>query len=86
MNIKINKKKKEMSKKVQVNKNTVKMAGVALGGILLVIVGVVGTLKYQGFINSVKAQGVAEYRQEKCTSYNKDTATWLECDVKHSAK
>lgn len=75
-----------MSKKVTVNKNTVKMAGVALGGILLVIVGVVGTLKYQGFINSVKAQGVAEYRQEKCTSYNKDTATWLECDVKHSAK
>jgi len=75
-----------MSKKVTVNKNTAKMVAAGLAGVLLVILGVVGTLKYQGFINSVKAQGVAEYRQEKCTSYSKDTATWLECDVKHSAK
>nr|DAU24650.1 MAG TPA: hypothetical protein [Caudoviricetes sp.] len=75
-----------MSKKVTVNKNTAKMVAAGLAGVLLVILGVVGTLKYQNFINSVKAQGVAEYKQEKCTSYNKDTATWLECDVKHSAK
>ena len=75
-----------MSKKVTVNKNTAKMVASGLAGVLLVILGVVGTLKYQGFINSVKAQGVAEYRREKCESYNKDTATWLECEVKHSAK
>lgn len=73
-----------MSKKVNVNKNTVKMVGVALGGILLVIIGVVGTLKYQGFINSIKAQGVAEYKQEKCESFDKDKATWLECEVKRA--
>lgn len=75
-----------MSKKVTVNKNTAKMVAAGFAGVLLVVLGVVGTLKYQGFINSVKAQGVNEYRQEKCTSYNKDTATWLECEVKHSAK
>nr|DAP55971.1 MAG TPA: hypothetical protein [Caudoviricetes sp.] len=75
-----------MSKKVTVNKNTAKMVAAGLAGVLLVILGVLGTLKYQGFINSVKAQGVAEYKQDKCTSYNKDTATWLECEVKHSAK
>lgn len=73
-----------MSKEVAVNKNMAKMAAAGLAGVLLVVLGVVGTLKYQGFINSVKAQGVAEYRQEKCTSYNKDTATWLECDVRRS--
>lgn len=73
-----------MSKKVNVNKNTVKMVSVALGGILLVIIGVVGTLKYQGFINSVKAQGVAEYKQDKCDTYTKDGTSWLECDAKKS--
>lgn len=71
-----------MSKKVNINKNTVKMVSAALGGILLVILGVVGTLKYQGFINSVKAQGVAEYKQDKCDTYTKDGMSWLECDAK----
>ena len=71
-----------MSKKVTVNKNTAKMVAAGLAGVLLVILGVVGTLKYQGFINSVKAQGVAEYKQEKCQDFAKDGAVWLECDVK----
>lgn len=71
-----------MSKKVEVNKNTVKMVSVALGAIMLVIIGVVGTLKYQGFISSIKEQGVAEYKQSKCESFSKDGATWLECDVR----
>lgn len=74
----------EMSKKVQVNKNTVKMVSVTLGGILLVIIGVVGTLKYQGFINSVKAQGIAEYKQEKCDNYSKEGNTWWECEAKRA--
>lgn len=73
-----------MSKKVTVNKNTAKMVAAGLAGVLLVILGVVGTLKYQGFINSVKAQGVAEYKQEKCENYSKDGATWLECEVKRN--
>ena len=80
MSIKINKE-KEMSKKVTVNKNTAKMVAAGLAGVLL---GVVGTLKYQGFINSVKAQGVAEYKQEKCESFNKDNSSWYECEVKRS--
>ena len=71
-----------MSKKVAVNKNTAKMVAAGLAGVLLVLLGVVGTLKYQGFINSVKAQGVAEYKQEKCQDFAKDGATWLECEVK----
>ena len=73
-----------MSKKVTVNKNTAKMVAAGLAGVLLVILGVVGTLKYQGFINSVKAQGVAEYKQDKCESFNKDNAGWLECEVKRA--
>ena len=73
-----------MSKKVTINKNTAKMVATGLAGVLLVILGVVGTLKYQGFINSVKAQGVADYKQEKCQDFAKDGATWLECDVRRS--
>lgn len=73
-----------MSKKVTVNKNTAKMVAAGLAGVLLVILGVVGTLKYQGFINSVKAQGVAEYKQDKCDTYTKDGMNWLECDAKKS--
>nr|DAK25893.1 MAG TPA: hypothetical protein [Caudoviricetes sp.] len=73
-----------MSKKVTVNKNTAKMVAAGLAGVLLIILGVVGTLKYQGFINSVKAQGVAEYKQEKCENFNKDNASWLECEVKRT--
>lgn len=73
-----------MSKKVTVNKNTAKMVAAGLAGVLLVILGVVSTLKYQGFINSVKAQGVAEYKQDKCDTYTKDGTSWLECDAKKS--
>ena len=64
-----------MSKKVTVNKNTAKMVAAGLAGVLLVILGAVGTLKYQGFINSVKAQGIAEYKQDKCENFNKDNAS-----------
>ena len=73
-----------MSEKVTVNKNTAKMVVAGLAGTLLVVLGVVGTLKYQSFINSVKAQGVAEYRQEKCESFSKDNSSWLECEVKRN--
>lgn len=73
-----------MSKKVTVNKNTAKMVAVGLAGVLLVTLGVVGTLKYQGFINSVKAQGIAEYKQEKCDNYSKEGNTWWECEAKRA--
>lgn len=73
-----------MSKKVTVNKNTAKMMAAGLAGVLLVVLGVVGTLKYQSFINSVKAQGVSEYKQDKCENYSKDGATWYECEIKRS--
>lgn len=73
-----------MSKKVTVNKNTAKMVAAGLAGVLLVILGVVGTLKYQGFINSIKAQGVAEYKQDKCENYSKDGTSWYECEAKRA--
>ena len=73
-----------MSKKVTINKNTAKMVAAGLAGVLLVILGVVGTLKYQSFINSVKARGVAEYKQDKCENYSKDGATWYECEAKRA--
>ena len=73
-----------MSKKVTVNKNTAKMVAAGLAGVLLVLIGVVGTLKYQSFINSIKAQGVAEYKQDKCENYSKDGASWYECEAKRA--
>ena len=73
-----------MSKKVTVDKNTAKVVAAGLAGVLLVVLGVVGTLKYQSFINSVKAQGVAEYKQDKCESFNTDNSSWYECEVKRS--
>lgn len=84
MALKSNFEREGMSKKVTVNKNTAKMVAAGLAGVLLVILGVVGTLKYQGFISSVKAQGVAEYKQDKCENFNKDNASWLECEVKRA--
>nr|DAV61455.1 MAG TPA: hypothetical protein [Caudoviricetes sp.] len=73
-----------MSKKVTVNKNMAKMVAAGFAGVLLVVLGVVGTLKYQSFINSVKAQGVAEYKQEKCENFSKDNSSWYECEVRRS--
>lgn len=73
-----------MSKKVTINKNTAKMVAAGLAGVLLVVLGVVSTLKYQSFISSVKAQGIAEYKQDKCENFSKEGSTWLECEVKHA--
>ena len=73
-----------MSKKAAINKNTAKMAAAGFAGVLLVVLGVVGTLKYQGFINSVKAQGVTEYKQDKCENYSKDGASWYECEARRA--
>lgn len=84
MALESNSEREGMSKKVTVNKNTAKMVAAGLAGVLLVILGVVGTLKYQGFINSIKAQGVAEYKQDKCENFNRDNASWLECEVKRA--
>nr|DAI33235.1 MAG TPA: hypothetical protein [Caudoviricetes sp.] len=73
-----------MSKKVTVNKNTAKTVAAVLAGVSLVVLGVVSTLKYQSFISSVKAQGIAEYKQDKCESFSKDNSSWYECEVKRS--
>ena len=73
-----------MSKKVTINKNTANMVAAGRAWVLLAILGVVSTLKYQSFISSVKAQGIAEYKQDKCENYSKDGATWLECEVKRN--
>lgn len=60
-----------------------KSLGTIVLGLALVAAGIVGTLKYQGFINDVKSQGVAEYQSDKCNKYSnkENTQTWLECDV-----
>lgn len=73
-----------MSEKVTVNKNAAKMVAAGLAAVWLVVLGVVCTLKYQSFISSVKAQGVAEYKQEKCENFSKDNSSWYECEVKRS--
>ena len=49
----------------------------------LVLLGVAGTLQYQQWIRSIKADGVTEYTASKCEKFSdKDKKqTWLECDV-----
>lgn len=50
--------------------------------VVMVTLGVVGTLKYQSFIDNVKADGVAQYKLTHCDKYTdkKQTTSWLECD------
>lgn len=52
--------------------------------VALLVSGIVGTLKYQEFINGVKAQGVSEYKANKCSvhSFEDKSATWFECEPK----
>lgn len=63
-----------------------KTIGVIVAGIVLVVAGISGTLGYQNFINSVKAEGVADYKLNNCDKYvnQEKTATWLECDALQS--
>lgn len=57
-----------------------------LAAVALLVSGIVGTLKYQEFINNTKAQGVVEYKLDKCNKFtSKDKSQeWLECDVKNT--
>lgn len=58
-----------------------KAAGIGVGALMLVMAGVGGTLQYQSFISSIKAEGVAEYKLT-CNKFSdsKQKVTWLECD------
>lgn len=49
--------------------------------VVLVTLGVAGTLGYQNYVSNLKAEGVAEYKLtcDKFTDKDKKV-TWLECD------
>lgn len=66
----------------KINKKQVKATAYVASMVLLVALGVVGTLQYQRFINGVKAQGVSEYKINHCNKYNdpKTKTNWLECE------
>lgn len=51
--------------------------------VLLVVLGVASTLGYQNYVNDLKAEGVSQYKLDKCEKFTdkKQTSTWLECDV-----
>ena len=75
---------KKSTKQVKSKKNWKKIGkitGIVLVFIMLPLAGVTSTLKYQEFINGIKAEGVAEYKLtcEKFTDKDKNV-TWLECD------
>lgn len=59
-----------------------KTIGAVVTSVLFVLIGILGTLKYQQFINHVKQQGVREYTSTYCERYadDKKHTTWLECD------
>ena len=58
------------------------VVGNIAGVVLLIALGVVGTLQYQKTIDNIKADGVKEYQTNKCEMYAKDGQKWYECDVK----
>lgn len=62
-----------------------KEIGIFVAAVALLVSGIVGTLKYQAFIDSVKAEGVSEYRATQCDQFvNEDKSQkWLECDVRN---
>lgn len=57
--------------------------GVIVLGVALVWAGAAGVLKYQEFIQDVKAEGVSEFIERECENFtNEDKSQeWLECDV-----
>jgi len=59
-----------------------KSIGTFVAGVLLVVAGITGTLKCQGFINDVKADGVAEFKNIQCEKFTdkEKNVTWLECN------
>ena len=65
-----------------------KEIGIFAAAVVLLVSGIVGTLTYQAFINSVKAEGVSEYRATECDQFvNEDKSQkWLECDVRNIEK
>jgi hypothetical protein len=66
----------------KINKKQIKATAYVASMILLVVLGVVGTLQYQMFINGVKAQGVSEYKLAHCDKYydKNNKNNWLECE------
>ena len=69
-----------MSKLLNKRKLPIKTIGLAVTAVMLVVAGVMGTLQYQAFISSIKAEGVAEYKLNSCDKYNDKKVEWLECD------
>lgn len=59
-----------------------KELGVVLLTVMLVATGVMGTLRYQKFIEDTKAQGVSEFKEQKCNPFKDEEQKWLECEVK----
>jgi len=60
-----------------------KAIGTTVGIVLLVLLGVLGTIKYQEFITNTELNGVLRYQESQCDAYmNEDkSAKWLECDT-----
>lgn len=58
--------------------------GIFLLAVAILFSGIVGTLKYQEFTDHIKAQGVSEYKENKCSvhTFEDESATWLECEPK----
>lgn len=61
-------------------KNKAKKILTVLAMILLVVLGIAGTLSYQRFEQNLKAEGVREYKSSSCKVYTDKDVKWLECD------
>lgn len=71
-----------MKVSMKVNKKHIGPALYVVYTLVLITLGVAGTLKYQSFIDNVKSDGVAEFVLSDCDKYTDKKTTWLECDIK----
>lgn len=71
----------------KVNKKVVKKIWViglfSVSAVALFTGGIAATIAYNQTIDNIKAEGVAEYKLNKCDKYtDKEKKTsWLECDI-----
>ena len=49
--------------------------------VVLVLIGISGTLTAQNVYSNIKTQGVTEFKKNSCDIYAKDGQKWLECDL-----
>lgn len=71
----------------KVNKKAIKKVWViglfAVSAVALFTGGIASTIAYNQTIDNIKAEGVAEYKLNRCSKFSDEEkrTSWLECDI-----